>query len=506
MTKHSERPAEDVRLPAADLVVSSTPPYSGEVRLASAASDREGEEPTGRPTGGLTAYLHAFRRHWPLAMSVGLACAIAAAIPAWFLTTDKYTAVSLLRISSNEQQLVFQTPSASPFEIYKGTQQQLLTSDVVLTTALRKPEAASLAVIKKEDDPVRWLAKNLRVDFPGNAEIMRVSLSGDRADEVAVLVRAVVDAYMNEAVDAERHRQKNRLDDLERLYAEKESEMRSRRNELKALENQLGASDTGALALKQQIALQQYAEARNEFSRLRSELQRAMDDLQIKQDLHKALQAAVQQSPDAEAAGSADPTVTQVIEQVEEIEHRLVTILDSVKGSDVKEQTMERMSAQKVIESKLAELRKELGVMLQKTNRVNFDLQIAELKARIAILVAQEKAAAEDLDKQRQKAEQFGNPSIDVEMMRSELQYLERVLAPIADEREKLKIELRSTPRIEVFQRAETPKSPDPLFVLPDIDPKTRQRVLVMLIVLAAMLVPAGLVLWWTGRRRHLPQ
>ena len=43
--------------------------------------------------------------------------------------------------------------------------------------------------------------------------------------------------------------------------------------------------------------------------------------------------------------------------------------------------------------------------------------------------------------------------------MRSELQYLDKVLSPIADEREKLKVELRSTPRITVFQRAEPPKA-----------------------------------------------
>ena len=76
------------------------------------------------------------------------------------------------------------------------------------------------------------------------------------------------------------------------------------------------------------------------------------------------------------------------------------------------------------------------------------------------MLKAQEKAAAKDLDDLRVKAERFGNSSIDVEMMRSELQYLDKVLAPIADEREKLKVELRSTPRITVFQRPNRPRRP----------------------------------------------
>ena len=168
-----------------------------------------------RTAGLISLYLHAFRRRWPLAITLGLFFAAAAMVPTWFLVTDRYAAVSLIQIAANKESLVFPTADRaanSSFEIYKGTQQQLLTSDVVLIAALRKPEAASLAVVQKEDDPVRWLAKNLRVDYPGNAEIMRVSLAGERPDEVAVLVGAVVDAYMNEVVDAERHRQRDRLE------------------------------------------------------------------------------------------------------------------------------------------------------------------------------------------------------------------------------------------------------------------------------------------------------
>ena len=122
------------------------------------------------------------------------------------------------------------TPAAGmgngPFEIYKGTQAQMLTSDVVLVAALRKPEVAKLSIVQDEDDPVRWLAKNVKVELPLNTEIMKVSLSDTRKNEVAVLVRAVVDAYMNEVVDAELHAQRDRLTDLDRLYTEKETEMR----------------------------------------------------------------------------------------------------------------------------------------------------------------------------------------------------------------------------------------------------------------------------------------
>ena len=160
---------------------------------------------------------------------------------------------------------------------------------MVLISALRKPAVACLAVVQKEDDPVRWLAKNLRVEYPGNAEIMRVSLTGNSPDEVAVLVRAVVEAYMNGAGDAERREKREHLNELEKLYTEKSDLLRTKRTEIKNLADQLGTADPGTLNLKQQMTMQEYSEARNELVRLRAELQRARDDLQIKQSWLKRL-------------------------------------------------------------------------------------------------------------------------------------------------------------------------------------------------------------------------
>jgi polysaccharide biosynthesis transport protein len=71
--------------------------------------------------------------------------------------------------------------------------------------------------------------------------------------------------------------------ELDKLYTEKETELRTRRTELRQLAEQLGSGDTAALAQKQQMSLQEYAEARSERSRLRTERRRAEDDLRIKE-------------------------------------------------------------------------------------------------------------------------------------------------------------------------------------------------------------------------------
>ena len=183
MTRKTERTSEEAPPAGTELVtIPSDGSSAGELEhrdLAISGSAPHGDGLHRRTVGGIGLYLHAFRRRWPLAITLGLLCGPAAMVLVWFPTTERYTAVALLQLSANEHQLVFQMAnraSNNSFEIYKGTQQQLLTSDVVLIAALRKPEVASLAMVQKEDDPVRWLARNLRVDYPGNAEIMRVSL------------------------------------------------------------------------------------------------------------------------------------------------------------------------------------------------------------------------------------------------------------------------------------------------------------------------------------------
>ena len=44
--------------------------------------------------------------------------------------------------------------------------------------------------------------------------------------------------------------------------------------------------------------------------------------------------------------------------------------------------------------------------------------------------------------------------SIDLEMMQSEIEQLSKTLNGIADERDKLGVEIRSTPRVSLLQRA----------------------------------------------------
>ncbi len=95
---------------------------------------------------------------------------------------------------------------------------------------------------------------------------MCVSLVGNDKEEITTLVNAVVDAYLNKVVVHEQEDKIGRVDKLETLRADKETEVRTALNNLRHLaEGTGGAEDKEALSVKQQVAVQQYAELSREL-------------------------------------------------------------------------------------------------------------------------------------------------------------------------------------------------------------------------------------------------
>ena len=217
--------------------------------------------------------------------------AAACVIPAAGFAADgpgaKYTATGLLRVNRQTPFIMFppaHQDSEQEYEIYKRTQEQLLKSRFVMLAALRKPEVAKLLdvqAVQHVADVVRWLQSLVKVEFPGDAEIMTVSVTTGDPHESAALARAVVDAYLTEVVNAERDQKRQRLSELDRAYAEKETEIRGKLEDLKRLAETLGVSDTQTLTLKQKLALDELRESRQDLRQLQADLRALKRDLAV---------------------------------------------------------------------------------------------------------------------------------------------------------------------------------------------------------------------------------
>lgn len=200
---------------------------------------------------------------------------------------SRYTATSSLRIGFTAPYILKQPVrqhSGKEYDLYKKTQQQLLKSRFVLMAALRKPEVAKLPSVQEEteqSDATRWLEGLVKIQFPGDSEIMKVSISRSDPHEAVTLNRAVVDAYMTEVVNVEREQKRLRLGELDRAYAEKEADLRGKQEDVRKLAEQLGISYSDTLTLKQKLALEELSSYWKDLKRLQTMLQDMRRDLAI---------------------------------------------------------------------------------------------------------------------------------------------------------------------------------------------------------------------------------
>src|SRR5262249_42593569 len=122
----------------------------------------------------------------------------------YLIVEPNYVAFSLLQIEPATPGL-FQLSAQNfadghAYEPYLQTQVQLITSDGVLDAALsRDPRISKLPMIKKSEDPKADLRKEMDVGIVNkHTYLIRVALASGHPEEAAMIVNAVVDAYMDQ--------------------------------------------------------------------------------------------------------------------------------------------------------------------------------------------------------------------------------------------------------------------------------------------------------------------
>jgi succinoglycan biosynthesis transport protein ExoP len=445
------------------------------------------KEPDGASTAPVLALLSAVRRRWKLAMPLGLILSVAAAGAAWKIFVPEYTASALLQLDSENRPVIFETadrPTNFKFDVYKNTQMQLMKAPMVVSAALRdNAELNNLPEIKAQPDPVAWLREGLKVSFPQNGELMEVAFATESADACKKIVGAVVEAYMAEVADKKRIERLTRTQDLETIRIEAEENVKKKREELKNVASTLGMNDSESLSVAQQGVVNLYTQMQGKLAEVQFELMQAEGEKQI---IDQMLQNAQEQRADSETdrdgelqqqqstqalLAESSPEVTRLEDDVASLSSRLeaMKINSGPAHPTVKRMEQELAFAQNMLEKrrKDAVTRAELmGTLPQDLRRVGginpsvsgFDV---ELEARIGALRGQEKLLQAKVDQLEAETRSLGQSSVEVEMRRAELNYLEEVLQGIGEELERTRVELKSTERISRLGEA-TATAPDP--------------------------------------------
>jgi succinoglycan biosynthesis transport protein ExoP len=145
------------------------------------------------------AILRALRRRWLLGTTLGLLLGSLSAVGLWFVRPAQFTTYALLRISPGQTRVLPESSAdqrSGDDQNYQKTQVALIKSRPVIRGALRNPAALQTELIRQQPDPVVWLEGELQVAFLEGSDIARIALTGRIPADLAVLVNAVKDAYL----------------------------------------------------------------------------------------------------------------------------------------------------------------------------------------------------------------------------------------------------------------------------------------------------------------------
>jgi capsular exopolysaccharide synthesis family protein len=417
-----------------------------------------------RAAGDLATYLHAFRRNWLLAMALGVCFSTAAGLAVWFGMGAWYTASAYIHIAFQKESMVYPTEDRlgeSEYELFKNTQMQHFHSNFVLSAALNKPEdnpISRLPILKSQKDPIQWLMKKLSVSFPLKGEVMEVNLTTYNAEEARNIVAAVVDAYKSEVVDVEMDKRRQRVNELDRLYTDKDLEVRNKCNDLKQLAEQLGTAETENLTLKQKLALEELATYRNQLAQRDFEVGRLRSDLAARQAELKAVLSADVSDIECQLYASGDPVLRDLMQEImwrqQDAEYASGVVKEgALKGNAKKSNRfLDQYQIQlERFENKYKDRITEIKEEIKHKRQTDVEKDIKRVEAAIEIANKLQRNNEEDVQRLKKLAEQFGSSSIDVAMLWADINVRKKSLDTIANERDKLKVELRSPQRITLI-------------------------------------------------------
>ena len=188
------------------------------------------------------------RRRSAAAVGLALLLGSLSASAVWALVPIHFEAQALIKVSKILPVVLQNVETGGhdekdAYDIYKKTQLQFVKSNFVLSRAARKPEMVSLITMREHrDDPVGFLEKNLIVDYPGDAELMRVAFKGKRRDDLPIIVNSIVDSYMAEIVSGDKMGRIKQKDLLAQNYSTNQEMFRQKSERFKKLARELGAS------------------------------------------------------------------------------------------------------------------------------------------------------------------------------------------------------------------------------------------------------------------------
>jgi succinoglycan biosynthesis transport protein ExoP len=416
--------------------------------------------------------MHAFRRRWLPATALGLLLAGLVVVPVWMLLPRGYEAVAWLRVRDKGGMLSHGRDTAE-YESYKKTQLQLMKSPYVLQAALRKPGIEDLEALREAGaDPIGWLSRGLLVTAPPESEVVQVRLRGKKAEDVAKILNAVINSFLDDIVNKDRTERLGRRDALEKKFKENMSELRSRRETLNNLARTLGTRDSAEVANQRGLLLDHVGTLRGLLVQTQRDIAAIDAELWIA-DARESGEISPEDSlPDevVEASLARDPQIVELIGRLSDIEEA-ISFQEQRSARGGSEPAVRRLRAQaeelaERVEERRGELRPAVIAQLMGDAIGRRGETPVVLRKRREMLAKTLEETSKEFDKLSKEVTELGKANADMDARKVELEHLQRVTDQIGIELESQAIDLNMPNRVTLIEPASVPQGNDKLFRL----------------------------------------
>jgi polysaccharide biosynthesis transport protein len=399
------------------------------------------------------ALLRALRRRWVLATSLGLSLGATAAVAVWFLLPPaKNTANVQLMMNADETGVVHAHPEkVENFDSYQSKQIYLIKSRLVLNTALRYPGIAQLTVLRNATEPLEFLEKEVRVDFPSR-EILRITVPGEDVEELKTLANAISKAYLTEIVEKQTKDRQTRLEELRKIQARYKEKLASNRRVKLELAKKTGTADSKTNALYMMTLHEELKSARTRLVETKDKIR----ELEVVSQIRTA-------NPDRPvpermiAAYVETQLPVNRIQIIRQLEEKLAEGEKRAKDPNLPglQQLRTQIETQKLLLMQdRSRIRPEVEGRMRETIAQQADMDANALKTSLTHHKAFERSLQGDIDRYSRAIEDSPGAQLSFSELEFDIEQAETEVRTVTAAINNLEVEMNDPPRVRPLQEA----------------------------------------------------
>lgn len=377
------------------------------------------------------------------------------------LRKPPFAATALLRIRAASPRILpleDRKVDWKEFEAYKQNVAALVKAQSFLNEALNDKSLQEVAVLKQHAaDETDWLAGQIEVEFPGNGELMSISVSAGDKDQSRTVINAIAGALVKEVGDKDRNERLSRRDNLEKKLQAFKLRVMDKKRQLHELSLQIGGPDLESTRIKKKIAQDEL----ETLLRQRSDLEQKIAEISVKVRLADVLwrsgESPAIPDEDMEAALSKDPRLQDAIASLTSLQadqRELERVVKDKSKDPAAARIRDAISAKrKEIETLKRDIRQEIAGRV-KPNGQAPQPSIQSLQFERDLLLARLKEVVVQIELQAENIQKFEKFNGDAEQLRADIDQEQHFVKEMADALARSTVDLEAEPRVAILQTA----------------------------------------------------